>query len=655
MSTFSDDFERPDGGLGNNWVSDNQTATISGGKVQTAIGSTWHNQNVVATGRQEAIAVLTMASPLVPATGPMLKSSGANRDFYTAYCTGTTASPLWVIRKATAAVLTTLVSLGGPAITSGSHTVRFLYDGGILSLWYDGYFLGACSDSTWGNNTGGGFYANSAQLILDSITILSDETVSLSVSPTAIPNFGSPTELTFTGVGTSWTAGTPGSPTLACSAGSLSDQQVLSTTSATATYTPGNFLGTVTFTDPSTGATCTATVSSDIALIPPDQLCQFDEFFVALANRSGHNSSSDELITTATAMPSNPIFPNGDTIWSFLVEWAKAQHGSSAVTPSQDGILNDILRYLIDGQEITPGENVFSFAKSAAADALAAHTSLDDLRYPDDQTLAGVIESIKGADGPTLQELELQIGIAGQVEYADLLAAIAAVKGDPLATINAAIQQIFAIRTAGNYDLQDVLDAIAAIGPGGSTDLTPVLHKLDHIQPDEFNTLSSLASAQAVELAAIVALAVAFAKFITPAEFTVTSILDTITNGNQAIIDEIRKIKAPPHWPGHANVTFGAPHDLATTTLVEGPMHGVLIEITATEPGTSFMQYDGVKAWRHVGGLAFYTDDGQMETYQALGFATAVYVPKTMSIAQGCKLFKSHLPRGTITPWTISS
>lgn len=655
MTVFSDDFERANGAPGNGWTDVRSTSAITGGALTGTNHFASLNTNTYDTTYRDAIAVVsgTASGTVRPGvvqcmdvgnlTGLMLSITGSSRPYTLQLVNATLYSATQV---ATASLDVNLPPM---------YTLRLTWDNGHVVGSYNGTVYIELDTALYFNQRYAGVYGYSTTVVIQSFNCTMGAAATFAVSPNPVGNYGACTELTLSGTGTSWTAGTPGSPTFTVANGTFSDQVVSSATSATVTYCPGNFLGTTTVTDPSTGLTAALIVTSDPAVVPPASECPFDEPFIELANRSGHNGSSDELLTTATPAPTGSPFGSGATFIDFMIEWARAQHGSDAGTLPDQGVLPLLWDLINDRNE--PGVGPWAAPSGLP---LAQHLDLlstDMGNLTDERTtyLPEVITAIKGGDGPNLEQLELQIGIAGQAEYADLLAAIAAVKGDPLATVNAAIQQIFAIRTAANYDLQDVLDAIAAIGPGGSTDLTPVLHKLDHIQPDEFNTLSSLASAQAVEMAAIVALAVAFAKFITPAEFTVTSILDTITNGNQAIIDEIRKIKAPPHWPGHANVTFGAPHDLATTTLVEGPMHGVLIEITATEPGTSFMQYDGVKAWRHVGGLAFYTDDGQMETYQALGFATAVYVPKTMSIAQGCKLFKSHLPRGTITPWTISS
>ncbi len=71
--------------------------------------------------------------------------------------------------------------------------------------------------------------------------------------------------ITLTGTGTSWTSGSPGSPTFTLSGGtgaSITSQSVASATSATIVVNAGSTTGTLTITDPSTGNTVTVTVAA---------------------------------------------------------------------------------------------------------------------------------------------------------------------------------------------------------------------------------------------------------------------------------------------------------------------------------------------------------------------------------------------------------
>ena len=69
--------------------------------------------------------------------------------------------------------------------------------------------------------------------------------------------------VTITGTNTSWTSGTPGSPTFTVSGGtgaSITAQTITSATSATLTLSAGSALGALTITDPSTSTTASITV-----------------------------------------------------------------------------------------------------------------------------------------------------------------------------------------------------------------------------------------------------------------------------------------------------------------------------------------------------------------------------------------------------------
>jgi hypothetical protein len=88
-------------------------------------------------------------------------------------------------------------------------------------------------------------------------------TGALAVSPTSVVQNSTGITLTLTGTGTSWTSGTPGSPTFTVSAGTITAQTVTSATSATLTYnSPAASASPVTITDPSTGATASLTIAT---------------------------------------------------------------------------------------------------------------------------------------------------------------------------------------------------------------------------------------------------------------------------------------------------------------------------------------------------------------------------------------------------------
>jgi hypothetical protein len=112
--------------------------------------------------------------------------------------------------------------------------------------------------------------------------------------------------------------------------------------------------------------------------------------------------------------------------------------------------------------------------------------------------------------------------------------------------------------------------------------------------------------------------------------------------------------KLPPVWPGLGEVTLSTPVALAPGVTIEEAMDGVLVHITAVDPKQMYFTYDDVKAYRHIGALAFFSDEGDLEMWQTLGFVDAVYTPRSMQHAAGVKLMTPGGTEGTVTPWVIT-
>jgi hypothetical protein len=124
---------------------------------------------------------------------------------------------------------------------------------------------GTISDTTFTGAGYFGFYNNSngaGDATINNVTLDNLASSTLSVSPTSVAASSTGNTLTLTGTGTSWTAGTPGSPIFTASGGTIAAQTVTSATSATLTYTAPPGAGTVTITDPSTGDTASLTISA---------------------------------------------------------------------------------------------------------------------------------------------------------------------------------------------------------------------------------------------------------------------------------------------------------------------------------------------------------------------------------------------------------
>jgi hypothetical protein len=110
----------------------------------------------------------------------------------------------------------------------------------------------------------------------------------------------------------------------------------------------------------------------------------------------------------------------------------------------------------------------------------------------------------------------------------------------------------------------------------------------------------------------------------------------------------------PPLWPGLALVTLGTPVSLDAGLTITEPMDGVIVEITSAPTKQGYFTFDDTRAWRNVGALSFFDDNGQQERAQTMAFESGIYCPTTMGHAAGVKLRSSVDVVGTITPWVVT-
>jgi hypothetical protein len=143
-----------------------------------------------------------------------------------------------------------------------------------------------------------------------------------------------------TGANTSWSAGTPGTPTFGLTGGtgaSITAQVVNSGTSATLTVTAGSAAGTLTVTDPSTGATATITVlaaATAMTLSGPST----GYTGVATSNYTvAVTPSGAGVPSTVTVTPA--VSPDGSASGTVtLTARSASPNGTFTVTPAATGV-----------------------------------------------------------------------------------------------------------------------------------------------------------------------------------------------------------------------------------------------------------------------------------------------------------------------------
>jgi len=110
---------------------------------------------------------------------------------------------------------------------------------------------------------------------------------------------------------------------------------------------------------------------------------------------------------------------------------------------------------------------------------------------------------------------------------------------------------------------------------------------------------------------------------------------------------------AAPVWPGVSKVTLGSSTAFSGSSLaIAGPMDGCLVSITSVGQSLPYYDYPTVPSWAKLGELTFISDNGDAETFQLMGFTSALYCPRSMVSAASVEFrYKSGIV-GTVTPWT---
>jgi hypothetical protein len=113
-------------------------------------------------------------------------------------------------------------------------------------------------------------------------------------------------------------------------------------------------------------------------------------------------------------------------------------------------------------------------------------------------------------------------------------------------------------------------------------------------------------------------------------------------------------VTVAPIWPGSANATLGTPVALSDQLVVEGPMAGLLVAVTTPPRKLGSYLVGGVTLDYGIGRISFETDAGDLEPWQYLGFRSAIYTPRSMTLATRARLQLLGGAEGTATPWTSS-
>lgn len=651
MTTFTDSFNRGNGAPGGNWVTISGTPTIAANWLtNNGAASCWLYETTLNDGnRHECTCRVTTASATSNQAGPIVKWStgpGAGYHAQITYSAGTYS--LSILRGAPGS-MSSIASTALASAPAGIVTITLVWDNGHLSASLSTGESVSVDDATYASGTYMGVRAHYTTAQVDWVTMIVGAAPAFDVSPDVIPNYGATTELTFTGTNTEWTSGTPGSPTFTCDHGTLSDQSVASATSATATYDPGSYLGPVIFTDPSTGLTATAVVSSDVGVVPPGGTV-FSQEAVDYIERSAIAETDPTIanreMNIATSGPSVELQSGINRI--------RLSVSDTSITGYEVPDTTNLVQMLMEVWRGLNGTLVFGgstlvpdHADSVKTDTDVLRTSLEEIRGVLEWTLPGILNVIVGEDSISTTHLHDDIAAISAGSNQDVLDALAAYFGANPPTIQQLGTMVSDIATIAGYTLGDVLDAIAAI-PG--VDLSGITAKLDLIQPTNGNSIDTILTNLATTDGVVDTAAASLASMRGQELLTLQDILDAI-----ALIQPGTPTNAgAPVWPGIAGVTLGTPASLTNGARIEGEMDGVIVAVTTPPTRTGLYQIGTGMYDYGVGRISFESDNGELETWQYLGFRAALFTPKTMVRAAAVHLQVLGGAEGTITPWVVS-
>lgn len=653
MGSFSDDFNRANGDLGGNWVVTAGAPTINSQRVTAASAASACNTTVSDGDYLESSCTVIWNTGSSYHGGPTVKASTGNTNGFALQLRGN-AAPYTV-------VITT--ALGASSAAAATYTIdgtpppwthlKLIYDHGHLSGYYEGALVLEYDSGLHALQMYCGFTTVGGAGIIDDFTAVSASAVALEVSPNVIGNYGSAVPLTFTGTGTAWTPGTPGSPTFTVDHGTLSDQVIASATLASANYDPGSYLGAVIFTDPSTGAIATAIVSSNPNVVPPSLFDPWMHDEGQLVIDTIHKTAPTLLRTDNIVLLGQWGAANLEYIQAIAEIWAATHYDYANPAGAGDLAqqLNQVWRIVNGGYTVPLNGYDQPDSVPIKQSVKIALDQLEAVRTANNWTLGSVITEIAGTGAPQISDVLDAIAGIGSGSNQDVLDALAAYFGANPPTIQQLGTMVSDLATVAGYTLGDVLTAIAAI-PG--TDLSPIMDKLEAIQPSETFTLSSIAGDAGSSKTAAVAAEAALALLTGDGAFTLATVLDAISALSD-LVSALDTSAGAPVWPGIDGVDLLDPIAVTNAYTFTGTCDGILLSILQELVKQPTMKIGTISTYRTMGRVAFVSDSGEIEPWQPIPGSACVLMPRQLLHAGGFIIGFYHTVDATVVPWTIKA
>ena len=251
------------------------------------------------------------------------------------------------------------------------------------------------------------------------------------------------------------------------------------------------------------------------------------------------------------------------------------------------------------------------------------------------------------------QDILTAIGALEGGDNQEVLDAIAGVKGDPLATVKAAIDLVYALGTTEGYSLADVKTWAEAARDTGLPTIRDVLAKLGTSGSTIEARIDALSDLIVTETTIQGLLDIAVGVLAGAEGATIDGVLDAI----DLLPKELPAgggVCAPLITPTTEPV-YGDQVALAEALQIDAPMAGVLIDVVDLPGGVREYPVGDFSMIFRAGYLAFITPLGYVEQPQYLSFTKGIYMAKTCTEAIGVLIKPNQGQTGFVKPFTLPS
>jgi hypothetical protein len=416
--------------------------------------------------------------------------------------------------------------------------------------------------------------------------------------------------------------------------GEITAQTIVDADTATITYCPGDYLGAVVFTDPSTGETVGAVVTSDPEIIPPGSACRLDEDGAALVNDTADHTSGD-LVTSDMNTVLIGAGPDFLTLQQTLSEiW----YGIYYLDPNSQGgqslaAMVDLVWQATNGKaDIGEGPWDLSYGEPLGATLKKIRDQQVIFHDPASYTIQDMMDNLRGTGAYTHADI---MAAVAPTDLQPVLDAIDAARGDPVANLREIVIALDALATINGWTLGNVKTWIEAIDVG-EVDLSPVL-----------TAISNLASQLTTATTNIRSDITGVSSSLTSAHTKLDQIIEAI--GGISISVDLPPLITPETVPD-----YGTPVAISEAMQIDAAMAGLLVDVIDRPAGVREYPVGNFAMIFRAGYLAFINPLGYVEQPQYLSFNKGLYMPRTCTEAIGVLVKPNQGQTGTVTPFTLN-